>query len=131
MLVFAAVALILAATLTPGASAEAHVLPQLCIICNRSAAKDFLRNVLLFMPLGLGLRMAGWSWRRTLATCFALSGVVELLQFVWVPRRDAALRDLAGNSTGGVVGWLIPYVYRHVAASHRVARDEDDATVSS
>lgn len=124
MLVLAGVALVVAATLTPGSpSYVGDALPQLCIICNRASAKDFLRNVLLFMPLGAGLRLGGASWSRTVVAAFALTAAVEVMQFYFVPRRDPSLRDLVANVLGGLAGWLAPYVMRHVAVSRRVVAD--------
>ena len=37
-----------------------------CILCGRFGTADFILNVLLFIPLGFGLRLAGvrrrWAW---------------------------------------------------------------------
>ena len=40
--------------------------PVYCIVCGDTGSVDFFLNILLFVPLGLGLALAGFSWRRAL-----------------------------------------------------------------
>src|SRR4030095_14675064 len=58
----AAAALIVAATLTPRPSQAEFVAltPPWCLICGDLGTVDMLLNLALFVPLGIGLRMAGW-----------------------------------------------------------------------
>lgn len=72
---------------------------------------DFVRNVLLFLPLGLGV--AGWlqhreQWLRLLTGTvagLALSLVVEWAQF-YLPR-NTSVWDLVANTMGAAAGVLL------------------------
>lgn len=121
-------ALIAAATLfpLPDAAARAASTPLQCIACGDLGGVDLILNVLLFLPLGAGLALGGFSVRRTLALAALLSVVIELLQLTAIPGRDASLGDLLANSTGGGLGallgthwraWLLPTT----AAASRLA----------
>jgi len=100
-------ALVLLATLLPGTErppdpgAAARLLPE-------DFLSDAVRNVLLFLPLGVLLRRAG---RRPLGVAgvgAALSSFVEAMQFA-VPSRHPSLLDLVCNTAGTAVGaWLAP-----------------------
>jgi hypothetical protein len=68
---------------------------------------DVFLNLLLFLPLGFGLRLAAGSWRAALGGAALLSLGVELLQLTVVTGRDASLSDLLTNTTGGGLGGLI------------------------
>lgn len=79
-----------------------------------SNSADFLGNILLFMPLSVGL--TGWLRHRKMSSLagviivvflsFALSLIVEVLQ-VFLPSRSPTRSDILANSIGGLVGWLI------------------------
>ncbi len=79
----------------------------------RSGRTDFIANIFLFMPLGLGL--AGWLWTHkihpllqlvlvAIASAF-LSGSVECIQ-AFLPSRFPSYIDVATNTLGGVCGYL-------------------------
>lgn len=68
-----------------------------------------LGNVALFVPLGLFVTLALRRPHRWLAPliCLVLSIAVELLQAGVVTTRHASLQDIAENTLGGVLGWLL------------------------
>jgi VanZ like family len=102
-------AVVLVATLTPVRDARGAALatPLLCLVCGDQGGADVAGNLLLFLPLAIGLRLSGLSWGRTVALCGLLSFTVELLQLRVVPGRDASLSDLLTNTTSGAVGAAI------------------------
>lgn len=75
---------------------------------------DWLRNVLLFVPLGYGLACRFLPQARQprsllvaiLCGCIALSAAIEVLQLL-LPARESSLTDLIANSVGTVVGLLL------------------------
>ena len=74
--------------------------PLTCILCGDFGAVDFLLNILLFVPLGIGLHRLGFSWRRALVLGALLSGGIELLQMKVIVGRDASLGDVLANTLG-------------------------------
>ncbi|HEX3276114.1 MAG TPA: VanZ family protein, partial [Gemmatimonadales bacterium] len=93
------------ATLTPAANPlQARLTPLLCLVCGDHGGADVGANLLLFVPLAAGLRLAGVSWRRVVLASALLSLTVELLQYCVIPGRDASLSDVLTNTTGGAVG---------------------------
>lgn len=92
----------------------------------RIASAEFVANVLLFVPLGLLLRLAipRITWIGAGAAGGAVSLAIEVLQ-VWTPRVSDP-RDLLANTLGAVIGALVGAV---VAVAVTVARpDTRDAT---
>ncbi len=91
-------------TLTTSDYIAGFVLPS-------SSMADFLRNVVLFMPLGFGLAaildQRGWSKNRiriaVLLCGLLLTLAVESLQ-QFVPRRQPSVGDLIANTLGAIVG---------------------------
>jgi hypothetical protein len=65
---------------------------------------DVFLNVLLFVPLGLGLGLLGLPWPVVVAAGLGASGLVELLQMKVVAGRDASVSDLITNSVGAILG---------------------------
>src|SRR5919199_723337 len=51
-----------------------------CILCGEYGAQDFVANILLFVPFGAGLSLAGVSRRRALAVAALTTLCIELLQ---------------------------------------------------
>jgi len=103
-------------TLTPQTGPPAFA-PSLCILCGEMAVQDIILNVILFVPFGMGLRLAGVQRARVIAIAFCLTTAIELLQMHVIPGRDASLGDVITNTLGGVVGitladswqiWLLP-----------------------
>lgn len=68
---------------------------------------DFLSNIILFAPLGLGLALRRVSLARTALAAFLFSLAIELLQLQVITGRDSNLGDVAANSLGGVTGWWL------------------------
>ncbi len=95
-----------ALTLTPAPdeTAKAAATPLYCLVCGDRGGVDVFLNLLLFMPLGAGLRLARRSWREVLAVSALLSLSVELLQLSVLPGRDPSLSDLVSNTAGGGLG---------------------------
>ncbi|HET6836990.1 MAG TPA: VanZ family protein [Gemmatimonadales bacterium] len=65
---------------------------------------DVLLNVLLFVPLGVGLRISGLRTWLVCACGLAVSLLVETLQLTLIPGRDASLSDLVTNTLGSWAG---------------------------
>ena len=107
--------LIVIATLTPDGSSNAGAVETTCRWeCAESLVSDFLLNILLFIPLGIGLRLAGVRARRAIVVSAVLSGAIELLQVWVVIGRDASIHDLLSNTLGGGLGWLLASRIREV-----------------
>jgi hypothetical protein len=107
----------------PEATVRSAATPLDCIFCGDQGGVDFFLNILLFIPLGLGLALAGFSWRRALVLAGVLSCCIELLQMKAIAGRDASLGDIVSNTTGGAIGALIGSHWRRlVFASPREAR---------
>ncbi|WP_395639668.1 VanZ family protein [Pseudolysinimonas sp.] len=74
---------------------------------SRVTSPEFVANILLFVPLGLLLRLAvprlGWFGAAVLGA--GVSVVIEVLQ-VWTPRVSDP-RDLVANGLGALAGALI------------------------
>lgn len=64
-------------------------------------------NTLLFVPLGVGLALAGIRWNRALLTVCALSVMVETAQHFFVSGRDGSLSDVLTNTVGGALGFAV------------------------
>lgn len=93
-------------TLTPQREA-APFTPSLCILCGDAAMQDTILNIILFIPFGLGMRLAAWSRRRAILVAICTTITVELLQMHIIPGRDSSLGDVLTNTTGGILGvWL-------------------------
>lgn len=96
---------ILFATMFPasGQPVDSH----LCLVCGTRGGVDFVLNVLLFIPLGIGLALSGIPWNRAIFTACALSVTIETVQFFFIPGRDATLGDVLTNTIGGAVGFAV------------------------
>ncbi len=111
----AVVAAVLAAVLVPQPGEGAAV--SFCVACGERGVADALRNLLLFIPVGMAA--AGWYRASAAAViaCAAMSLGVEVAQ-LWIPGRDPALGDLLFNTLGAAAGvalarsraaWLRPH----------------------
>ena len=67
---------------------------------------DLALNVLLFLPLGAGLLLAGCRVRTTVILGLLLSSVIELAQWRWIPGRFASPADVLANVAGVGLGIL-------------------------
>lgn len=108
-LLLGSAALIAAVTLVPmpwqrTLSAET---PVWCLVCGSVGLTDVLANLVLFLPLGVGLAAVGVPLRRALLMVVGATVTVEALQLAVIPGRDAALSDVLTNSTGGFLGWRL------------------------
>lgn len=104
----AAVACILAATLTP---AGTEFEPEFtgCLVCGAHGVSDVLVNLILFAPLGVALALNGRTGARAVLLGGMLSCCVELAQIA-LPGRDPSLGDVTFNTLGTAAGqvafWL-------------------------
>ncbi len=88
--------------------------PWQCVFCGETAVSDAILNVLMFLPLGVGLAMIRMGAVKAVVTALALSLAVEVAQF-GIPGRDASLGDLITNSLGCIVGIAVATTHRHWA----------------
>lgn len=100
---------ILALTLRPDPAQAplSAATPLLCLVCGNKGGVDVFLNLLLFAPLGAGLRLAGWPWRRVVLVAALLSLSIEVLQLTVVTGRDASLSDLVTNTAGAAAAAAI------------------------
>ena len=77
------------------------------MFCGDYGGVDFMLNVALFLPLGVGLALQRLQATRAWLMILAATVVIESLQFAIIPGRDASLGDVIANATGGAIGlWL-------------------------
>lgn len=105
VLVIASLAAIGYATLLPeaGTAHESH----LCLVCGTLGGVSAILNVLLFMPLGIGLAISGFSGKRAIILMCALSALIETTQLFFIPGRNATIGDVFTNSLGGALGFAV------------------------
>jgi len=112
------------ATLRPGGPRFKPAPGWTCLLCGSSGGVDVALNIILFIPLGVGLRLRGASIRRAAATAFLVSLFVEGWQNFVVSGRDPTISDVLTNTTGGTLGatmtafagaWLFPTARRATA----------------
>ena len=96
---------IAAATLTPESSpaVESHF----CLICGSVGTVDAILNVVLFLPLGVGLALSGARAKNAVILVFVLSALIETAQLLLISGRDAAVGDVLTNTLGGALGFAI------------------------
>jgi VanZ like protein len=105
LLIAAAVGAILIATLFPSGSELAPGWTT-AIVGGDDALAGVVQNVLLFMPLGVGLALGGMRGVRLAAVGTLLSFSVEFAQ-QWIPGRDPSLGDVCFNTLGTALGGLL------------------------
>ena len=108
----------LAATLVPGSPTRIPE-PIACFWCDRYAAVDAVLNLLLLIPLGVGLGIAGLRPVRAALVMLALSLAVETLQLLVIQGRDPSVRDVVMNVAGGLAGLVIGRHWRALVDPHR------------
>ena len=114
--VIAALAIIAALTLRPIPSQSnlSALTPVICLVCGSLGLVDVLLNVLLFVPLGFALRHAGLRLARLTAIGLGVSLLIELLQYGFIPGRDASASDLVTNTLGAALGGMIAGRWRRL-----------------
>lgn len=96
------------ATLTPGSAVSTDDVTNVCRRwCDDTLVADFLRNIILFAPFGLGLRVSGRTTRWVLITGSLVSATIEILQIRVVVGRDASVLDWISNSLGAWLGAFV------------------------
>lgn len=90
----------------------------------RVGTPEFVANILLFVPLGLLLRLAlpGATWFGAVALGGAVSVIIEMLQ-IWTPRVSDP-RDLVANTLGALIGALLGVVVAAVRDRSRGVASE-------
>ncbi len=99
---------------TPDQIVTADATSVWCLVCGDLGLVDVTLNVLLFVPLGLGLGLLGVSRFRALLTVGLTTLTVEVLQLSVVAGRDASLSDLVTNCAGGTAGLLLGLYWRRL-----------------
>ena len=98
-------ALVLVATLVPDPGSQ-EIWIRGCVVCGPQGWADAIRNVVLFVPLGLGLAVAWTRPAGAVALCVVLTLGIEGAQTL-IPGRDSSLGDILFNAAGGGLGaWL-------------------------
>lgn len=98
-----ATGLILAATLPPSFAPAGDLARPCLFLCGEQGMADFLVNIALYVPLGVGLALWGWRPRTLILSAFLLSAAIETLQIV-LPGRDSSAGDLVANTLGAALG---------------------------
>ncbi len=102
------IALICVATLTPEAGAPpGGPTPSCERWCDSPLVADFIRNIILFAPMGFGLRLAGVRALRAILAGTLLSATVETLQIRVIAGRDASVLDWISNTLGTMSGVVL------------------------
>jgi len=94
---------ILAATLTPANAWEGVKAHVRCVLCGEGFRRDALRNLVLFLPLGMALRLCGSPITRARLVGALLSCGIEVAQGA-LPGRDPSLHDILFNVCGTALG---------------------------
>lgn len=105
--VVAAASLVLIAFATLRPEAAPPLTTGLCIICGSLGSVDAILNLLLFVPLGIGFALSGFTGRRAVLIVVGLSALIEIAQFIAIPGRDGSVGDLFTNSFGGAAGFAV------------------------
>jgi len=106
-----ATAAIVVATLRP-APTNAVEPRWACIVCGTTGVADVLVNVLLYVPYGVGLTLAGMRPLRAVVLVLGTTFAVELLQYRVLVGRDGTLSDVLTNTLGGGLGVLAAVRWR-------------------
>jgi hypothetical protein len=93
------------ATLMPEPSTG--VQSHFCLVCGSFGTVDIILNIVLFVPLGVGLALTGVIGTRAAIAMCALSALIEITQFFLIPGRDSTIGDVVTNTFGGILGFAI------------------------
>ena len=105
MLSIGAALAIAVATLTP--SGQKETLERLCLACGELGSLDVALNIMLFIPLGLGLQMGGVRRSTALWAMCGATVMIELVQLLAISGRDASVGDIIANAAGGTLGLVL------------------------
>lgn len=86
---------------------QVHAIPFTCLVCGDLGGEDVILNILLFVPLGIGLRLTGLARWKAFAIAALTTITVESLQYTVIAGRHASLSDLLTNSTGAWLGIVL------------------------
>ncbi|MBP2648009.1 MAG: VanZ family protein [Gemmatimonadetes bacterium] len=97
---------ILLATLwpLPEQAYRASLSPVACLVCGDQGVQDVIQNIIMLLPLGLALGLAGVRPGWAALGAFGLAVLVESLQYTVVTGRDASLSDVITNTAGAALG---------------------------
>ncbi len=82
---------------------------------------DLVLNILLFLPLGIGLALSGGRVRGTIAIGTLASIAIELTQRWWIPNRTSSLHDVVTNGLGTALGAMLVATWGERARWRRIA----------
>lgn len=94
------------ATMTPSAGRGSDG-PPWCMSCplfTERAGVDLVLNVLLYVPIGVGLALLRRGPGHVAAIAAVISAVIETLQVSVIPGRFASLADVITNTSGALLG---------------------------
>jgi VanZ family protein len=80
---------------------------RFCFVCGSLGGVNSVLNVLLFLPLGIGLALSGLPAKRALLAMCALSALIETAQFFVIPGRYSTIGDVLTNTLGGALGFAL------------------------
>ena len=101
------IVMVLAATLLPSEpEREVHWVHVFCVLCGKASLADAFANMVLFIPLGVALRLKGNAPHCVLLCAATLSLSVELAQFA-IPGRNPSLGDFIFNTLGAAIGGAV------------------------
>ena len=105
IITIASLAVIAFATLlpAPGPTVASHF----CLVCGSLGGLNAVLNVLLFVPLGVGLALSGLPGKRAIFAACLLSALIEVAQFSLIGGRDSTIGDVLTNTLGGALGFAI------------------------
>ena len=76
---------------------------------------EFTANVALFVPIGLlvALTFRSLRWWHVVGGAAILAALAETAQALLRPERFGTVQDVAANTTGAAIGFLIAWRLRH------------------
>jgi hypothetical protein len=102
----------------PGVAGGSHF----CVVCGSVGGVNGFLNIILFVPLGIGLALAGYPAKRAVLATFALSALIETAQYLMIPGRYSTIGDVLTNTLGGALGFAIGrYAFTLLRPSPRIA----------
>jgi len=105
-LVVSSLVVIARVTLAPGTAQDRIPESFFCTLCGQAGLANFLRNILLFFPLGVGLGILARARGPVWVGAVALSILIEGAQ-TQIPGRNPLLADILANGSGAGLGILV------------------------